>query len=173
MSVLPPQDNGNFIPEKPSSTPHFNPPTNSRNSKRHLWFGLGGIGIGTVIGASIVGAAVGINAAVDDSRESAKAELIAGAYATCSLDTVDGAELSPDELSITISGAGKYFGPETSDVYCIGEALGMPDSVTSRMGHTRALDGTQTADWDVFSVSWTYHPDDGLGVIFEYTPTTD
>ena len=173
MSVPPPQGNGDLIPEKPSFTPHLAPPTNTQNSKRHLWFGLGGIGIGVVLGAGIVGAAVGINAAVDDGRESAKAGLIADAYASCSLDTTDGAELSADELSITISGAGKYYGPETSDVYCIGETLGMPDSVTSRMGHTRALDGTQTADWDVFSVSWTYHPDDGLGAIFEYAPTPD
>jgi hypothetical protein len=144
-----------------------------RRSKRHLWFGLGGVGIGFVLGAGIVGAIVGINAAVDSGEEAAKAGLIAEAYAACSLDSADGATLSPDEMSITIDGAGKYYGPDVTDVYCVGENLGMPDSVTSRMGQTRALDGTQSAEWDTFSASWNYHPDDGLGVVFEYVPTAD
>ena len=100
----------------------------------------------------------------------AKAGLIADAYETCTLDSVDGATLSVDKMSIDVSGAGKYFGPDITDVHCLGDALGMPDSVSSRMGQTRALDGTQTADWDSFTVSWNYHPDDGLGAIFEYVP---
>lgn len=81
--------------------------------------------------------------------------------------------LSSDEMSITITGAGEYDGPDFTDVHCIGVALDMPDSVTSRMGQTRALDGTQTADWDTFTVSWNYHPDDGLGAVFEFVPPAD
>lgn len=161
------------IPGRPQFSPSYYPPAKKSGSKRHLWFGLGGLGIGVILGAGTVGAIIGINAAVDNSRESAKADLIAEAYASCSLDSADGATLSSDELSITIDGAGEYYGPEISDVYCIGESLGMPDSVTSRMGQTRALDGTQSAEWDAFSVSWNYHPDDGLGAVFEYSPPSN
>ena len=95
---------------------------------------------------------------------------MADGYETCSLESVDGATLSADRLSVDFDGAVMYFGPDLADVYCLGDVLGLPDSVSSRMGQTRALDGTQTADWDSFSVSWNYHPDDGLGAIFEYVP---
>lgn len=173
MSVTPSQFNKDFIPKRPDFTPQFPPPPHPKTSKKPLWFGLGGMGIGFVLGAGIVGAIVGINAAVDNGRESAKAGLIADAYASCSLEDVDGATLSSDEMSITISGAGEYYGPDIADIYCLGESLGMPDSVTSRMGQTRALDGTQSAEWDSFSASWNYHPDDSLGVVFEYIPTTN
>ena len=35
------------------------------------------------------------------------------------------------------------------------------------MGQTRALDGTQRAEGKNVNVSWTYHPDDGLQIVFE------
>lgn len=45
--------------------------------------------------------------------------------------------------------------------------LGFTKAVIDRMGHTRALDGTQTAEGRNVNVSWTYHPDDGLQMVFE------
>ena len=45
-------------------------------------------------------------------------------------------------------------------------ALNLPDSVLNRMGQTRALDGTQTYSTDDLDVSWTYHPDNGLQVLY-------
>lgn len=45
--------------------------------------------------------------------------------------------------------------------------LGLPDSVLTKMGQTRAMDGRQTHRTAELTVSWTYHPDQGLEVIYE------
>ena len=45
--------------------------------------------------------------------------------------------------------------------------LGFPSSTMSRIGNTRALDGTQTAEGDNVTAYWTYHPDDGLSIVIE------
>lgn len=45
-------------------------------------------------------------------------------------------------------------------------ALGLPDSLLQKMGSTRALDGRQTETYSNVEVSWSYHPDDGLEVLF-------
>ncbi len=39
-----------------------------------------------------------------------------------------------------------------------------------RMSDTRALDGTREAQGTNCNVTWTYHPDDGLQMVFEATP---
>ena len=44
--------------------------------------------------------------------------------------------------------------------------LDFPTAVRSRIGQTRALDGTQEAATDHVRVTWTYHPDDGLSAVF-------
>lgn len=45
--------------------------------------------------------------------------------------------------------------------------LGFSDGVVARMEGTRALDGTQEAEGTHATVSWTYHPDNGLRMVFE------
>ena len=45
--------------------------------------------------------------------------------------------------------------------------LGFSDGTIDRMAMTRALDGLQSAEGDKVGVTWTYHPDDGLNMIFE------
>jgi hypothetical protein len=45
--------------------------------------------------------------------------------------------------------------------------LGFSSAVIDRMDRTRALDGTQDADGKNCNVTWTYHPDDGLQMVFE------
>jgi hypothetical protein len=49
---------------------------------------------------------------------------------------------------------------------CIFDALEVPEAVVSRIARTRALDGTQGAEWDAVSASWTYHPGSGLDILF-------
>lgn len=46
-------------------------------------------------------------------------------------------------------------------------ALDLPDSVLEKMQHTTALQGRQTATHNGVTVSWTYHPDKGLSVMYE------
>lgn len=78
----------------------------------------------------------------------------------------DAATLYSDGKSIQFS-TGKY--AYTSDIDmldCLLEETGAPSSVNARMNTTRALDGTQDAEWDGWSAFWTYHPDNGIDVTF-------
>ncbi|MBE7031958.1 MAG: hypothetical protein E7401_03230 [Ruminococcaceae bacterium] len=45
--------------------------------------------------------------------------------------------------------------------------LGFSEALKNKMSTTRAIDGTQNDENDKFKVSWTYHPDNGLQVIYE------
>ena len=45
--------------------------------------------------------------------------------------------------------------------------LGFSSAVIDRMSNTRALDGTLDAEGKNCNVTWTYHPDDGLQMVFE------
>ncbi|WP_181062313.1 MULTISPECIES: hypothetical protein [unclassified Pseudoclavibacter] len=47
-------------------------------------------------------------------------------------------------------------------------SLDVPASTVSKIEQTRALDGRQDDSWDDLEASWTYHPDDGLNIVFEY-----
>jgi len=47
------------------------------------------------------------------------------------------------------------------------DELGFSSAVADRMSKTRALDGTLTAEGHNCNVSWTYHPDHGLQMVFE------
>lgn len=50
------------------------------------------------------------------------------------------------------------------------DELGFSSAVLDRMGNTRALDGTRDAQGRNCNVTWTYHPDDGLQMVFEAVP---
>lgn len=50
---------------------------------------------------------------------------------------------------------------------CILDELNAPQSVRSKIIHTRALDGTLTDSWDRIKITWNYHPRKGLDIIFE------
>lgn len=52
-------------------------------------------------------------------------------------------------------------------VSLVNDALGLPESLLEKMGSTRALDGTQVQRYENITVTWTYHPDNGLEVIYE------
>lgn len=45
--------------------------------------------------------------------------------------------------------------------------LGFSDFVFEKMGETRSVDGRQEEENDKYKVSWTYHPNDGLEVMYE------
>ena len=47
------------------------------------------------------------------------------------------------------------------------DELGFSPAVIDRIGNTRALDGTREAQGKNCNVTWTYHPDDGLQMVFE------
>ncbi len=47
------------------------------------------------------------------------------------------------------------------------EKLGLPESLFQEMGETRAMDGRLSEEFDHLTVSWSYHPDNGLEVLFK------
>ena len=55
----------------------------------------------------------------------------------------------------------------------INKALGLPDSVYDRMGSTTAMQGVQSFDFDNLHISWSYHPDNGMEVIYELASESD
>lgn len=78
---------------------------------------------------------------------------------------VTGSELA---VEITITDADVYRDSVALSLYL--SELGFSSAVLDRMSKTRALDGTLTAEGHKCNVSWTYHPDDGLQMVFEATP---
>lgn len=58
---------------------------------------------------------------------------------------------------------------DTQPLAALLEELEFSPAVMNRIGNTRALDGTLTAEAPHASASWTYHPDDGLSIVIERT----
>ena len=75
-------------------------------------------------------------------------------------------DIDVDFVSLNLSGVAASGAAEDGLENLFSE-LGFPSSMMSRIGNTRALDGTQTADGDNASAYWTYHPDDGLSIVIE------
>lgn len=53
-----------------------------------------------------------------------------------------------------------------TSVSCVFVALDVPGTTLTRMESTRSMDGRQRDEVDGYTVEWTYHPDDGLDVLF-------
>lgn len=82
---------------------------------------------------------------------------------------------------VTVAGDGSYLKLDTNPddgfdyyeftpyelIYNIHDILRVPDSVVERMNSTRAIDGIQTAETLKLRISWSYHPDNGLEIIYE------
>ncbi len=88
------------------------------------------------------------------------------AKSTCSPAT-EAVRVTDGGTTLLFDGYGEedFAGAPSIDLTCIMGALSAPESVQSRMQHTRALDGRQEDTWPGFSASWTYHPDNGLDLI--------
>lgn len=50
---------------------------------------------------------------------------------------------------------------------CIVDEVDVPDSVMARLDATRALDGTQSATFDSYEATWSYHPQSGINFVVE------
>lgn len=52
-------------------------------------------------------------------------------------------------------------------IQSINEELDLPESLEQKMGQTRSIDGRMSQEFDDVIVSWTYHPNSGLEVLYE------
>ena len=85
--------------------------------------------------------------------------------------SVAGVRVGDAGTSLFIDGEGEESRGASIDMtVCILLGMGVPDSVLTRMDHTRALDGMQEGVWEDWQASWTYHPNNGLDIIIEERP---
>ncbi len=118
---------------------------------------LGAIGVAAVF-SIVIGTATGSSATQFQS-----------ALDTClsaGEDGYDDVQIGEDGQTMYLDGSGEddYSALEYSSEFCILNALDIPEIIITRMNATSSLMGVQTGDWDNFSASWTYHPNNGLDV---------
>lgn len=107
--------------------------------------------------------------------EQAKAKL-AEAYSTCCCgsDTTY-ASLASDNMALILDtkpNDSNYSGEADAidAIQSINSYLEFSTSLWEKMSLTRALDGMQTQSSEDYTVTWTYHPNNGLRVIYEVNP---
>lgn len=141
--------------------------------RRHWVFGATGLGVGLLAGVLLAAAVPAPQfPAASGSGGSwfgSGPTPIETAVESCELTDSEGISVGDGGESLTVqtAGAETYYGAEVEDLACVLYELDVSDSVMSRMDSTRALDGRQTGEWDVFEASWGYHPDDGINLVIE------
>jgi hypothetical protein len=78
------------------------------------------------------------------------------------------ASLADEGKTINVTSIGKdntATGTPLEAIVCGLEALNVPTSTVAKIDRTTSLQGVQTDTWDGIEASWTYHPDNGLGII--------
>lgn len=94
--------------------------------------------------------------------EAAGGENFCGEWATVSRDgsylTIDTNPADVDDF---------YDGDALTVIRKINSALGLPDSLIEKMMSTRAMDGRQSASYGNIAITWTYHPNEGLEIMYE------
>lgn len=161
-------------------------PTAEKRPRRGMWIAIIAVAAVLVIGAAVAIPLTIVNQAQAAAEAEAKAEAkaerqaerraealrrdeIRAALDSCGIQPVGNTTLLDGGEAAEIARVSKYDGPAIADLYCTLEALGAPQSLESKIGQTRALDGRQTSEWGDFAISWTYHPDDGATVLIERT----
>jgi hypothetical protein len=107
-------------------------------------------------------------AAEAQSAEDAKSTLFLESVQSCSVSGSQ-VEIGDDGYSMSVDMKGKKdygAGLDASEVWCIVDKLGTPESIKAVMEQTRALDGRQTDSFDDIEVSWSYHPDRGMDSVW-------
>ncbi|MFU8947910.1 hypothetical protein ACLRGF_14390 [Mycetocola zhadangensis] len=138
-------------------------------SKRPVIFGLAGLGIGLVAGLLLGTVAIPATLGVGERF----ADAVGGGPIPASVETCEVADnrwitVGDDGASLTMNSFGaESDGADLDEIFCVLKELEAPDSVTSLIESTRALDGRQTATWNDLAASWGYHPDDGLDIVIE------
>lgn len=80
----------------------------------------------------------------------------------------DGVSVSDNGTTLTVDMMGDedYSGASLSNVECIVSQVNTPEYIKESMWATRALDGRQQDEFDGVSVSWSYHPDSGIDIVY-------
>ncbi len=65
------------------------------------------------------------------------------------------------------------FTPANNAIEQINKDLGFSEALKNKMSNTSAMQGVQSDSNEKYKVSWSYHPDKGLEVIYELNDTDD
>ncbi|MHA6668216.1 hypothetical protein ACX3O0_05050 [Homoserinimonas sp. A447] len=149
----------------PESTDPVAPDASVPQSTRHLAFGAAGMGIGLVVGLVLGFVVLPIAGSLSEELAPSR---IPGALESCDVESDPWITAGDNGNSLSLQSSGdEAAGADVGDIVCVLDELDIPDSVLTRMSSTRALDGRQAGEWDEFSASWGYHPDNGLDVVIE------
>lgn len=85
------------------------------------------------------------------------------AYSKCSSS---GTSLSSDGKSIIVDSQDQYDYKSLADILIIINELALPSSLAKEMSSTNSLMGRLSETYGDIQVSWSYHPDNGLDVVF-------
>lgn len=150
------------------------PPPTMRRMVESRWAGaIAGLmlTLGIVIGllVPIVRDAVSDSPVAQSSSSSTTAEeTLGGAVESCGADNSRHIRLIDDSSGVTMSGQGEESaGADMFTMFCIFDALEMPERTINKVEMTRALDGQISDTWGEFKGTWSYHPDSGLNMTIE------
>lgn len=153
-------------------------------TRRRVWPWVAGA-VGAVIIAAAIAIPVSVNAAQRAAAEEEAARVAAeqkaaetaelarldtfrdrltkcGVAFSTAVQILDGGE------SMQLTRVTKYDGPTYSQMTCVLNSLDAPAAIEAEISQTRALDGRQTDEWDGYSISWAYHPDNGASILIEH-----
>jgi type II secretory pathway pseudopilin PulG len=165
------------------STITTEPPQQPAPKKRNLtpWIFAG-------IGAIVIAAAIAIPVSLNAAQEAAAKEEAARVAAEAQAAEVQRLATFREELaSCGVASAGsstveildggeavqlqrvtKLDGPTYAQMTCFLKGLDAPSAIEAEIGQTRALDGRQNDEWDGYTISWAYHPDNGASILVKH-----
>lgn len=93
-------------------------------------------------------------------------DLFQKAYDSCG--TPSGVSVSDEGTTISVDTMGEedYSGATYGDLVCIIGAVGTPSYINDGIMSVRAMDGRQTQEFDGIVVSYSYHPNSGMDIVF-------
>lgn len=77
-------------------------------------------------------------------------------------------DTNPKDKTIYLSDLNDTVEPAMEAIERVNKELGFGDSLMAKMNSTTWSQGQQTDSNDNYKVSWTYHPDKGLEVMYEF-----
>lgn len=138
------------LPEGPTTAP-------ARRLPAWAWIASGAALV------AVIAAAVGISFAVAANAASPFED----AMSDCDVPSSSWARVGDEGNTLILDGeGGDSDGLSLANTVCIMTGLDVPDSTIAKIEGTRALDGVQSDTYGDITVEWSYHPDNGLDLIF-------
>jgi hypothetical protein len=93
-------------------------------------------------------------------------DLFQKAYSSCG--TPAGVSVSDNGTTISVDtmGDSEYSGASYSDLVCVIDAVGTPSYINDNIMSVRAIDGRQSDEFNGIVVSYSFHPDNGMDIVF-------